>query len=75
MEFQMLYGIRRDLQEELVKDGFLVRVYVPLEHIGILTLCGVWRNVRRMFGSLFPISSRGEISRLIAGELCSLILW
>jgi len=29
MEFQMLYGIRRDLQEKLVKDGYLVRVYVP----------------------------------------------
>lgn len=29
MEFQLLYGIRRDLQEQLVKDGYLVRVYVP----------------------------------------------
>ncbi len=29
-EFQMLYGIRRDLQEKLVKDGYLVRVYVPV---------------------------------------------
>lgn len=28
-EFQMLYGIRRDLQEELVKSDFDVRVYVP----------------------------------------------
>lgn len=28
-EFQMLYGIRRDLQDELVKSGFPVRVYVP----------------------------------------------
>ncbi len=28
-EFQMLYGIRRDLQEQLVKDGYRVRVYVP----------------------------------------------
>ena len=28
-EFQMLYGIRRDLQEKLVKDGWGVRVYVP----------------------------------------------
>ncbi len=28
-EFQMLYGIRRDLQEKIVKDGFKVRVYVP----------------------------------------------
>jgi proline dehydrogenase len=29
IEFQMLYGIRRDLQDQLVKDGYLVRVYVP----------------------------------------------
>jgi proline dehydrogenase len=28
-EFQMLYGIRRDLQEQLVGDGWNVRVYVP----------------------------------------------
>jgi proline dehydrogenase len=28
-EFQMLYGIRRDLQEGLVRDGYTVRVYVP----------------------------------------------
>jgi len=28
-EFQMLYGIRRDLQERLVKEGYAVRVYVP----------------------------------------------
>ena len=29
MEFQMLNGIRRDLQEQLVNDGYWVRVYVP----------------------------------------------
>lgn len=28
-EFQMLYGIRRDLQQMLLKDGYRVRVYVP----------------------------------------------
>lgn len=28
-EFQMLYGIRRDLQRSLVKEGYKVRVYVP----------------------------------------------
>ena len=28
-EFQMLYGIRRDLQERLAADGYAVRVYVP----------------------------------------------
>ena len=29
IEFQMLYGIRRDLQEQLAQQGFPVRVYVP----------------------------------------------
>jgi len=29
VEFQMLYGIRRDLQERLAADGYPVRVYVP----------------------------------------------
>jgi proline dehydrogenase len=28
-EFQMLYGVRRDLQERLVREGYRVRVYVP----------------------------------------------
>lgn len=28
-EFQMLYGIRRDLQEQLRQQGYPVRVYVP----------------------------------------------
>jgi proline dehydrogenase len=29
LEFQMLYGIRRDLQEQLQAEGYPVRVYVP----------------------------------------------
>lgn len=28
-EFQMLYGVRRDLQERLVRDGYRMRVYLP----------------------------------------------
>jgi proline dehydrogenase len=28
-EFQMLYGIRRDLQQQLVKEGYGMRVYIP----------------------------------------------
>jgi len=28
-EFQMLYGVRRDLQHQLVRDGHRMRVYVP----------------------------------------------
>jgi len=29
LEFQMLYGIRRDLQESLAAEGYPVRIYVP----------------------------------------------
>lgn len=28
-EFQMLYGVRRDLQESLVREGYRIRCYVP----------------------------------------------
>lgn len=28
-EFQMLYGIRRDLQQQLMRQGYRVRIYVP----------------------------------------------
>jgi proline dehydrogenase len=28
-EFQMLYGIRRDLQQNLIREGWRVRVYIP----------------------------------------------
>jgi proline dehydrogenase len=28
-EFQMLYGVRRDLQQSLVREGWRMRVYIP----------------------------------------------
>lgn len=28
-EFQMIYGVRRDLQDQLIKEGYNVRIYVP----------------------------------------------
>jgi proline dehydrogenase len=28
-EFQMLYGVRTDLQRQLVKDGYRLRIYIP----------------------------------------------
>jgi proline dehydrogenase len=28
-EFQMLYGIRRDLQRKLIAEGYRLRIYVP----------------------------------------------
>jgi proline dehydrogenase len=29
-EFQMLFGVRRDLQDRLLREGWAVRIYVPL---------------------------------------------
>jgi proline dehydrogenase len=29
LEFQMLYGIRRDLQDACLQEGYPVRIYVP----------------------------------------------
>jgi proline dehydrogenase len=28
-EFQMLYGIRTDLQQQLVREGYRLRIYIP----------------------------------------------
>ena len=28
-EFQMLYGVRRDLQRKLIREGYNVRIYIP----------------------------------------------
>jgi proline dehydrogenase len=28
-EFQMLYGVRRDLQQQVVAEGYRLRVYLP----------------------------------------------
>jgi proline dehydrogenase len=28
-EFQMLFGVRRDLQRKLIREGYKVRVYIP----------------------------------------------
>lgn len=36
-EFQMLYGIRRDKQNELYRQGYNVRIYVPLAPTGTPT--------------------------------------
>ena len=36
-EIQMLYGIRRDLQQQLADDGYRVRVYIPFGSPGTRT--------------------------------------
>ena len=66
-EFQMLYGVRRDLQKELLADGYGLRVYVPFG--------GAWYPylMRRMaerpanlffiVGNLWKEGARGGSSR------------
>ena len=36
-EFQMLYGVRRDLQRQLARNGYNMRVYCLTANTGILT--------------------------------------
>jgi proline dehydrogenase len=58
-EFQMLFGVRTDLQDELVKDGYPVRVYLPYgsKWYPYLTRrlaerpANAWFFIRSMFGS------------------------
>lgn len=66
-EFQMLYGVRRDLQRRLVDDGWGLRIYVPFG--------GAWypyfmrrmaerpANVMFVLGSLLRESPLGGIGR------------
>ena len=46
-EFQMLYGVRRDLQEQLVRDGYACASTFRSERSGIRISCADWPNVRR----------------------------
>jgi len=48
--FQMLYGIRRDLQEELAREGYHVRVYVPY---GTEWFPYYWRRIRERKENFF----------------------
>ena len=58
-EFQMLYGVRSDLQESLVGEGFPVRIYLPFgsQWYPYLTRrmaerpANVWFFARAMFGA------------------------
>jgi proline dehydrogenase len=70
-EFQMLYGIRRDLQEQLIHKGFRVRVYVPFgtEWYPYLMrrLAERPANIAFILGNLFKEGARGG-RRLPPGE-------
>ena len=47
-EFQMLYGIRRDLQQRIVDLGYRLRCTCRTGLPGIRISCAGWRSGRRM---------------------------
>jgi len=51
-EFQMLLGIRRDIQQQLVSEGWRLRVYVPF---GRAWIPYVWRRIRERKENLWFI--------------------
>jgi len=59
-EFQMLYGIRRDLQRKLVAAATVCGSTFPSARPGIPTTCAVWRSVRRTFSSWCGTCSGGR---------------
>ena len=59
-EFQMLYGVRLDLQEGLVADGYTVRGYVPYGGDWVTHLLG---SIRRI-----PADALGRLARAASGR-------
>jgi hypothetical protein len=55
-EFQMLYGVRMDLQRQLVRDGFRVRIYIPYGRDWFPISCGGWRSGPQIWRSSRAIS-------------------
>ena len=49
-EFQMLFGIRRDLQRQLARDGSTCESMSLTENTGILTSCAGSQSVRQTSG-------------------------
>ena len=45
-EFQMLYGVRRDLQAALRDQGYRVRIYLPFGREWFPYSCAAWANDR-----------------------------
>lgn len=61
-EFQMLYGVRRDLQQQLLNDGYKVRVYIPFGRSWYPYL--MRRLAERPANMLFLLGSVVQESRL-----------
>src|SRR5271163_3466358 len=71
-EFQMLYGIRTDLQQKLVRDGYRVRVYIPFGvdwfPYFMRRLAERPANVTFFLRNLLPRSSQKPAARTSSGS-------
>ena len=62
-EFQMLYGVRTDLQRQLVQDGYRLRIYIPFgQRLVPLFHAPPGRASRRIWASSFAIFSAPDNS-------------
>jgi len=64
IEFQFLYGIRRDLQQELHKEGYPCGCMCLMARTGTLITCGGWQKDPPMSGSLSQVSSGSKRSSI-----------
>jgi proline dehydrogenase len=84
-EFQMLYGVRRDLQQRLREEGYNVRVYIPFGSSWypylMRRLAERPANVLFMAGSVFKESGAGRflnpaaLGAGIAAGAAAALLW
>lgn len=84
-EFQMLYGVRRDLQQRLIEEGYNVRIYLPFGDSWypylMRRLAERPANVLFLAGSVVKESPAGRLARpgaigagLVAGVLAGMKL-
>ena len=71
VEFQMLYGIRRELQAGLVKKGIRCGCTYRTGHTGILTTCGGSPNGRRIYCSSYERWWETDLPRATDATLVS----
>ena len=64
-EFQMLFGVRSDLQEQLVREGYIVRCYVPYGRQWYQYFLGCARRLPENFRHWFRRSVRARPRQLV----------
>jgi proline dehydrogenase len=76
-EFQMLYGIRRDLQDQLAAEGYRMRVYIPFgtEWYPYFMRRMAERPANAGFVVRALVKESGPVPWLVAAAAGLLVLW